>query len=114
MPAEPVDDGPNLKLIGGVSLGIGGAGFVLGAVFQGLAGRARSDGEDTSDYGEFRDQQDSMKSFQVGAIVSFAVGAAAAATGMIILMAEEKNTPEGEISVKINPYPGGLALRGTF
>ena len=114
MPPEPVDDGPNLKVIGGVLLGVGGAGLILGAVFQGLAVKARSNGEDTSDYAQFQDQKDSMKSFQVGAIVSFAVGAAAAATGMIMLAAGEKNTSEGEISVRLDPYPGGLALKGTF
>lgn len=107
------DDGANLAVPGYVMLGIGGAGLVVGAVLQGLTGKAQTESEETDDYSVFEDKKDSGEKMQKGAIACFIAGGAIAVTGLILVLADGGDEePGGEVSLL--PGPGGLIIEGSF
>jgi hypothetical protein len=114
IPEQEDGSGPSLSHIGYMGLGLGGAGLVLGAVFQGLAGAAQGRGEDSSSYETFRDEEDRMQRMQTGAIVSFVAGGVLAGAGLALILVDRNRGGDEPVSVSLGPLPGGLALGGTF
>lgn len=112
---EPEDDGGSgaLTTAGVVLVVVGAAGVVVGAVLQGLAGKAVKDGEATDDYDVFKDQKDMVDGYQKGALAGFIAGGVLAVTG-VILIAVDGGGEEPAAEVSLSPAPGGLVLGGTF
>jgi tetratricopeptide (TPR) repeat protein len=108
------DEGPNpLAVTGWVFFSVGLAGVAAGGVLQGLAGKAETDGEATSDYAYFEEQVDKVDGFQKGALAGFIAGGALIATGLVLVVASGKGDEE-EATVSVSPAPGGLSMGGTF
>jgi tetratricopeptide (TPR) repeat protein len=99
----------NKKLLtaGTISMGVGGAGVIAGIVLQILAGRtAQNDAEQADDYDEYKSLDDERKSYQVGAVVCFAVGAAAIGAGVAMILVAKKGEREQGSDIKISLVPG--------
>ncbi|MCP4679507.1 MAG: tetratricopeptide repeat protein [Deltaproteobacteria bacterium] len=113
-PAETDDEKISRMELGGyIALGFGGASLVTGAVLQGLAGKAVSDGEKTDDYhGEWKDLKSKMKVYQTGALVGFIVGGVAAGVGITLVLVGKKKNSKVEVSVA--PSFDGLSITGNF
>ena len=110
---EPgIDRGRALKTTGYISMGLGGAVLVTGALFHGLTLKAKSDAESTSSWADHKDYKSSMETRQVITIVGYAVGAVALGTG-ISLVALSGGT-EDDTRVSFLPGPNGFLLSGTF
>ncbi|MDD5306859.1 MAG: hypothetical protein PHU25_06010 [Deltaproteobacteria bacterium] len=91
--------------------GAGGAAAFTGIVLQGLAGAAKSDAEDAKSFTGFKDSRDSMRDFQVGAIVGFAAAAVLGGAGLTLFLLDDT---EEETQVALVPRSGGLGLEGSF
>lgn len=114
-PKPMPEDGPNgAKIAGIVLVGIGAAGLVTGAVFQGLAGKAQTESEEAKWLVDFRDAEDRMNTFQKGAYVGFIAGGALLATGVIIFAVSGDDEDQGGADVALVPAPSGLMLSGRF
>jgi hypothetical protein len=126
VPAEPKSA---LATAGWVMIGTGGALAITGGV-TGLVALSRNDqlvsacndedGCDPEDWGDVRDKRDAMATTST---VMFAVGAAAATAGVIMLVVDRRSDDEEmphqsepEISVAPSAGPGfaGLGLNGRF
>jgi len=111
---EPTDgEGANLAVPGYVLLGVGAAGLVVGAVLQGLTGKAQTESEETDDYQVFKDKKDSGEAMQKAAIACFVVGGVVAATGLVLVIADGGGE-EQSTEVALVPGPGGLMIEGSF
>ena len=111
---QPEPEGPSTMAIAGYSLaGVGAAGLIVGAVLQGMAGAAQGDGESTSSYDTFKSKKDKMESLQTGAAISFVVGGAAAAAGVVLIVLDMKKDGE-EAPVSVAGYPGRVVVKGSF
>jgi len=109
------DDRSGLKIAGIVSLAVGGAGLVVGAVLQGLAGSAAKTTKETDSYQEYEDAKSRLGGLQTGAIVSFVAGGVFLATGIVMALVGSRNEDEKKpVAVSLTPTPGGLVLGGTF
>jgi tetratricopeptide (TPR) repeat protein len=115
--------GSKLVISGIVLAGAGGAGLVLGGVFQGMTSGAVSDGEDTDRYSDFSDYKDDVDKYQKVALAGFIVGGVLAASGvtMIILgkfryQDEDQDGNEGDsgLEISIAPTIGGVLFSGRF
>ncbi|MCP4197855.1 MAG: hypothetical protein GY762_11965 [Proteobacteria bacterium] len=109
----------NKKLLtaGYISVGVGGAGVIAGTVLQIFAGKiARRDAEQTDDYDQYRSLDDERKSYQIGAAVCFAVGAAAIGAGIAMILVAKKGEREQGADVRVSLVPGlgGVAVVGRF
>jgi hypothetical protein len=118
-PAEEGQDGKNrLAIPGYVTMAVGGAGVVVGAVLAGLAAKAKKDGEATHSYPAFVDDRNAMKGRQTGAIIGFAVGGAALVAGIVMIAVgrKEEKPSDSPAAVEVAVYPGieGLVIGGTF
>jgi hypothetical protein len=111
--AEDEGTGP-VAITGWVFVGVGAAGLVTGAVLQGLAGKAVTDGEAMNEYLVFKDQQDKVDGLQKGALIGFIAGGALVAAGIVMIAVgdDDEESPAAEIS--LSPTPGGLSIGGTF
>jgi hypothetical protein len=106
-----------LVVPGYVGIALGGAGVVVGAVLAGLAGRAKSDGESTHSWSEFRDDRDALRGYQGGAIAAFAAGGALLGTGVALVLVGRGREAPGEgaaVAVAVYPVGEGLSVGGTF
>jgi F0F1-type ATP synthase membrane subunit c/vacuolar-type H+-ATPase subunit K len=106
-----------LLTAGTISMGLGGAGVVAGIVLQILAGKtARSDAEQAGDYDEYQRLDDERKSYQIGAVVCFAVGAVAIGAGVAMIMVAKKGERARGSDIKISLVPGlgGVRVVGRF
>jgi hypothetical protein len=113
-PREEADEeGANLAVPGYVLLGLGGATLVVGAVLQGLTGKAQTESEETDDYEVFKDKKDSGEKMQKGAIACFVAGGVVAATGLILVIADGVDEEVGA-EVALVPGIGGFAIEGSF
>jgi hypothetical protein len=122
-PVGPVEEpGPNLIVPGWITVGVGAAGMITGGVLLGLAqSRAneiqKTDGE-VYDPGEHDTLQDEGRSFEKAGWVVGAIGVAAVAAGVAMLLVsdtgeEESRQPvedEPEAEVAVVPLEGGLAV----
>jgi tetratricopeptide (TPR) repeat protein len=122
-PVQPAEKdtgkgGSMLTAPGYAALVVGGVGVVLGAVLAGLAAKAKKDGEATSSYEVFKDKKNALEGMQTGAIVSFAVGGAALAAGIVMIAVGRKGEKPNDTpaAVQVAVYPGvdGIVLEGTF
>jgi hypothetical protein len=113
---EEVDDGSSLRTAGWAMFGIGAAGAVAGAVFQGLAAKYKSDAEATSKPGQWDDLSGKTDTFQKTAIVAFVVGGVALGAGvtMIVLGSGDDDGGGSSAEIAIVPAPGGLLVQGSF
>ncbi len=91
----------------------GGAGLVLGFVFQGLAGKARSDAESTPNGHDFEDFQNKMKSFQKGALAGFIAGGVLAGAGITMIVLSLDDNRQNEQAALIVGY-NGMTIMGSF
>jgi tetratricopeptide (TPR) repeat protein len=88
---QPVEPGDGLSpLPGGVLLGVGAAGLVVGAIVGGLALAQEQEVRDACPEGrcspDQRSNADAAESKALGADIAFAIGGAAAATGLVLLI----------------------------
>ena len=114
-PAPPQKKRNMLKTAGMVLIGVGGATLIAGAVFQGIAGSAKSDGEDATSYESFEDKREKMKKFQNGALIGFVAGGVLGGAGLVLYLIGNKRQKESNhphISVVLAPKR--LRIRGTF
>jgi F0F1-type ATP synthase membrane subunit c/vacuolar-type H+-ATPase subunit K len=116
---QTVNAARNKKLLtaGYISVGAGGAGVIAGTVLQILAGKiARSDAEETDDYDAYRSLDDERKSYQIGAVVCFAVGVAAIGAGIAMITVAKKGEREqgADIDISLVPGLGGVSVVGRF
>jgi tetratricopeptide (TPR) repeat protein len=106
-----------LLTAGYVSLGLGAAGVVTGTVLQILAGKtARADARETDDYDAYQDLENDRKSYQIGAVVCFAVGGAAIGAGLAMILVAKKGEKENGSGANITlvPGPGSVSIVGRF
>jgi tetratricopeptide (TPR) repeat protein len=119
-PPPPAEDDGRARLVvpGYVTVAVGGAVVIAGAVFTGLAAKAKKDGEATHSYAAFKEDQDSLKGRQAGAIVCFAVGGAALAAGIALVALGRKGerASDSPAAPEVAVYPGigSLTVGGTF
>jgi tetratricopeptide (TPR) repeat protein len=97
---------------GAVAIAVGAAGVVLGAVLQGLAGKAQKTTEETDDYAEYEKARSDLPTFQTGAIVGFAAGGALLGAGLAMALVGRNRDEHAAVSLA--PAPGGLLLKGDF
>lgn len=104
-----------LKIAGISLLGVGGAGLVVGAILQGLAGGAQSSAEESTTYPDFKSERDRMKGLQAGALAGFIAGGVLAGTGLALVLIGNKGS-EKPIAAKVHvaPTPNGLRIEGRF
>lgn len=111
-PLPPLkEEGPNLALPGYVLLGVGGTVLVAGVALQAATGVAAKDAEELDTYAKFKDKRSSSEGMQKGAIACFAIGGAAAITGLVLILADGG---EDEEQLAFVPGPGGLVVEGSF
>lgn len=106
---EPADT--NWATAGYVALALGGAALVAGTVLQIAAGVTQSSAEQETSYAAFDDDRTAMETYQRFAVAGFVVGGAAAATGLVFLLLDGSDEPDG---VSLAGHPGGLSLKGRF
>jgi tetratricopeptide (TPR) repeat protein len=114
---EVTDKKRSLLTAGYVSLGLGAAGVVTGTVLQILAGKtALNDGSEADDYDEYRRLDDDRKSYQIGAVIGFAVGGAALGAGLTMILIAKKGEKEKSSDARISlvPGPGSVSIVGRF
>jgi len=90
---------------------IGGAGLVLGGVFQGLAGSAQKTTGETDDYSKYAAAKDDIEKFQTGATVSFIAGGVLLGTGISMILVDKKS---GKEDISVLPTGTGLIVKGSF
>jgi tetratricopeptide (TPR) repeat protein len=126
------EPGPDLIVPGWITMGIGAAGVITGGVLIGLA-QSRSNQianlEDVYyDPGEHDAMQDEGRRFEIGGWVAGGVGAAALATGLIMLLVSERSeeppagdgegegepeaAPEPEVALGVGCGDAALCLSG--
>jgi hypothetical protein len=106
-----------LLTAGTISMALGGAGVVAGIVLQILAGKtAQSDAEQAGDYDEYQRLDDERQSYQIGAVVCFAVGAVAIGAGvaMIVVAKKGESARGSDIKISLVPGLGGVSVVGRF
>ncbi len=91
----------------------GGAGLVLGAVFQGLAGKAKSDAESTQNGHDFEDYQNKIKTFQKGALAGFIAGGVLAGAGITMIVLSRSDKRQNEQASLIVGY-NSITIVGSF
>ena len=97
----------------GVSLSVvGGAGVIIGAVLQGLAGSAQQTTGKTKDYAKYVDAKRNIDKYQTGAIVSFVSGGVFLGAGILFFLLDGKRNEEPGVSFV--PSGNGVLLRGKF
>lgn len=123
--ASSTDAGPKtsgMKTAGWISLGVGGAGLVLGGVTGVLAlGKRSSIDESPSCEGDRclpaeRSLADSYNSLRTWSSVGFIAGGALAATGVVLLLTapSTKATADQGTSAALWISPNGAGIRGKF
>ncbi len=106
-------DEPRSKwfVAGTVTLGVGVAGLVVGAVMQGLASKAWADGKDTDNYSEFIDCKDRLSGFQTAALAGLISGGIVSGVGVILLIVgQRRNKRERPLGLR----PSGVGIAGRF
>jgi tetratricopeptide (TPR) repeat protein len=114
---DAADRRKTLITAGYVSVSVGGATIITGTVLQILAGKiALSDAKETDDYEEYKSLDNDRKSYQIGAVVCFAVGTVALGAGLAMMMVAKKEEKEKSKGVRISlfPGPGSLSIVGRF
>jgi hypothetical protein len=116
---QDTDKGGSMLVAPGYSaVVVGCVGVVLGTVLVGLAAKDKKDGEATHSYAEFKDKQNALDGMKTGAIVSFAVGGAALAAGIVMLVVGRKGEKPSDsaapVAVAVYPGVGSLVVGGTF
>jgi hypothetical protein len=127
LPQESANEAPPLVTAGWVMAGIGAAALIGGVITGGVAMSRQSDLEDRcpdkhcQDEGD-RDLLDGVDNLAVATDVLLAVGAAVAATGVIMIVVGRKHEteagpdPDAEVGFApvVGPRSGGFAITGRF
>jgi hypothetical protein len=100
-----------LAIAGYVSLAVGGAGLVVGAVLQGLTSKAWADGKDTNSYDEFKQYKNKMSGLQTGALAGLIAGGIVAGAGVVMVVMGRRDKKE---QVKVGLSPAGVGVSGGF
>ena len=101
-----------MRTAGVISVVAGGAGLVVGGVFQGLAGSSEKTTGDTDDYSEYVEARDNIQKYQTGATVTFIAGGVLLGAGIVMILVDGRR--DERVDVSIAPGPNGLVLGGTF
>ena len=107
---EPEPSAEPLTVAGYVSIGLGGAGLVAGAVLQGLASKAWSDGKNTDNYDEFVRYKYKLEGLQTGALVGLIAGGIVTGAGTIMELIARKGRGKKRVGI----HPAGLGIYGRF
>ena len=102
-----------------VLMGTGTAMLLTGAIVQGLSFAAKLEAEKAKSFSTFEEEAAKRKDLQAGAIVCFAVGGAAAATGIALFFLDRSRSAKAghsvvSTSVRITPTLNGLSVTGIF
>lgn len=117
-PEEPGEEpGPDLIVPGWITVGIGAAGMITGGVLLGLA-QARANEVQNVEGEEYVPKvhdamQDEGRTFERAGWTVGAIGAAAVAAGVTMLLVSdraEEQPAEPEIAAGVGPLDGGVAL----
>lgn len=113
-PAASASTSPR-AIVGWTILGAGGAGFVLGAVFGGVALSASSASDSLCTDGVCRtmgavQDHERAKAFALATDITLGFGAALAVTGLVLVL----TAPKQGRTVEVRATAGGIGLGGTF
>lgn len=119
-PPPPADGGPNLRLVGFIGLGVGGALLATGAVFGGLAAGDKSDLErdcpDRRCAPEFHDLNDSYGTKKAVSSIGIIGGAVFAAAGAVLVFTAPERNPSPKLGLQLRGYltASGGGVMGAF
>lgn len=120
---DKTGSGP-LRTVGYISLGVGGAGIVVGSIFGAMAistiGKANKTCPDINcPDAEAVEQSHDAKTYATVSNIGFGVGIAGAAAGLILLLRSPSSAPQPKASaLNISMIPsregGGVSVSGSF
>jgi hypothetical protein len=123
----PQDDGATMTILGVSAVGLGvagiGVGAVLGIVSMGKSSDAdelyeackqKSCAQNSTEAVEVRGLDDEAATFGTISVLSLGLGAAFAATGVVILVVGSDDGGASEARVEVRPALGGGFVSGTF
>ena len=113
-PTFSADETLRLSTVGWISVGLGTAAIINGTVFGILTSQTQSDFDNTPYEQEAVDLADTGETQALVANISFAAGAAALVTGVILIIADDHKTPKGSTTgatFGIAPTNDGAALQ---
>ncbi len=121
-PGEPDEGSSGMVKIGWVAVGVGGALLIGGAITGGMAlnldGDLDNDCEDEHCFGDRQPDIDKLNTLSLTTDILIGVGAAAAVTGVVLLIVGHKKKGENEEPVALAPAfaPGfaGAVIQGRF
>ncbi|MDD5308562.1 MAG: tetratricopeptide repeat protein [Deltaproteobacteria bacterium] len=118
-PPPGPEPGPDLRVPGWISVGVGGAAVVAGGVLLGLAKSKSMDMKDATGTAYDPSKHDSLpvdgKTYETAGWVTAGVGVAALAAGVIMLVVSGPGEDaQGAVSARVAPGAGGASLLVAF